>query len=236
MLLLAVVAVLPAGGARLPQRRRRLRGGHPRTSARPPALVVASALLVDYVMTVAVSVAAGVTTSSRRSRSCNPYRVLDVARFRRAADRDEPARRSRIRAGLRRPDLPLRRRRDAHDRHRAVPAVASATRRWPRARNYGIDADTGYGLNRAWRSLCLRCGLSPPAAPRSPASRPSPTACRRSSRRRRATPPHDVADGRARDHDVRRHHRARPVRERPLRRKHLRPLGFPELQTDRSAP
>ena len=41
------------------------------------ALVVASALLTDYVLTVAVSVSAPApTTSSRRSRRCTPHRVL----------------------------------------------------------------------------------------------------------------------------------------------------------------
>ena len=52
--------LVPAERARLPQRRRRLRGGHARTWGRRFGLLVASALLVDYILTVAVSTAAGV--------------------------------------------------------------------------------------------------------------------------------------------------------------------------------
>jgi hypothetical protein len=53
-------------------------------------LVVAAALLVDYVMTVAVSVAAGVDNGPR----FEPVSRCDQYRFRRVADRDESARRA----------------------------------------------------------------------------------------------------------------------------------------------
>ena len=52
--------VLPAGGARLSRAAAAPTRWPPATSARSAGLVVAAALLVDYVMTVAVSVAAGV--------------------------------------------------------------------------------------------------------------------------------------------------------------------------------
>ena len=68
-------AVLPAGGAGLPERRRLVRGGRRRTSAAGAGLVVAAALLVDYVMTVAVSVAAGVDNIISAVPELNPYRV-----------------------------------------------------------------------------------------------------------------------------------------------------------------
>ena len=51
--------VVPPDRARLPQRRRRLRGRHRQPRARTPASTVASALLVDYVLTVAVSISSG---------------------------------------------------------------------------------------------------------------------------------------------------------------------------------
>ena len=60
-LLLAVVAVeLPPGRLRLPVRRRRLRRGAREPRAVLPALIAAGALLVDYVMTVAVSTSSAV--------------------------------------------------------------------------------------------------------------------------------------------------------------------------------
>ena len=62
--MLVVVASLPAERARLPVRRRRLRGRRPRTSGRQFGLTVAAALLVDYVLTVAVSVSSGVQNAA----------------------------------------------------------------------------------------------------------------------------------------------------------------------------
>ena len=52
--------LLPPERPRLPQRRRRLRGRDAPTSAPAPGVFVASALLVDYVLTVAVSISAAV--------------------------------------------------------------------------------------------------------------------------------------------------------------------------------
>ena len=87
-------------------------------------LVVAAALLVDYVMTVAVSVAAGVDNIISAIPDLNPYRVADQYRIPHAVDGDESARRARIRASIRRPDLCLHRRSDGDDRHRPSPHVA----------------------------------------------------------------------------------------------------------------
>ena len=81
----AVASLLDRGGRllppdllRLPQRRRRIRRSARRTSARRAALIAAAALLVDYVMTVAVSVVAGVVgdhlgrpVAARRTRSAS---------------------------------------------------------------------------------------------------------------------------------------------------------------------
>ena len=58
--------VVPAERARLPERRRRLRGRHGQPRRRPPASPSASALLVDYVLTVAVSISSGVAERRRR--------------------------------------------------------------------------------------------------------------------------------------------------------------------------
>ena len=67
-------AVVPAGGAGLPSG-----GGSYEVASRnlgPSAgLVVAAALLVDYIMTVAVSVAAGVDNIISAVPELNPYRV-----------------------------------------------------------------------------------------------------------------------------------------------------------------
>ncbi len=62
-------------------------------------LVVAAALMVDYVMTVAVSVAAGVDNIISALPALNAYRVLVNSWVRGAAGRDEPARNARSPGG-----------------------------------------------------------------------------------------------------------------------------------------
>ena len=74
------------------------------------ALVVASALLVDYVLTVAVSVSAGTDNIISAFPSLNAHRVLDRARPGGAAGRGQPARRPGVGAGVRRADVPVHRR------------------------------------------------------------------------------------------------------------------------------
>ena len=75
-------------------------------------LVVAAALLVDYVMTVAVSVAAGVDNIISAVPELNPYRVAVNVGFIVVLTGDESARGPRIRAGVRRADLRFHRRCD----------------------------------------------------------------------------------------------------------------------------
>ena len=87
------------------------------------ALVVASALLVDYVLTVAVSVSAGTDNIISAFPVAQPAPRAHRGRPGRAAGRGEPARRPRVGQGLRRADLPVHRRRHGHDRHRADPVL-----------------------------------------------------------------------------------------------------------------
>ena len=75
VLLLVVVLSLPPADQGLPVRRRRLRGRAARTSARRPGSSWRAALLVDYVMTVAVSVASGVDNIISAIPVLNPFRV-----------------------------------------------------------------------------------------------------------------------------------------------------------------
>ena len=110
LLLVVVVAVLPADLPRLPRTAAARTPSAGPTSGANAALVAASALLVDYVLTVAVSVAPAWPTSSPRCRRSAPHAVRAVARARRGAGADEPARGQGVRHGVRDPDLRLRRR------------------------------------------------------------------------------------------------------------------------------
>ena len=160
-------------------------------------LTVASALLVDYVLTVAVSISSGVENLGSAIPFVVEHKVLVRDRHHRAADADEPARREGVGQALRDPDVRLRRRRLHHDRLGRVP------RPRPRRHHAGPDRrlrdqapSTRASPASPWSSCC--CAPSPPAVPRSPASRRSPTASRPSaspSRKNAATTL--AADGRA---------------------------------------
>ncbi len=79
--------VVPADGPRLRAVRRAPTSSRRRTSASSRRLVAAAALLIDYILTVAVSVASGVFAITSAVGSLAPYRVeLSLARDR--ADRD----------------------------------------------------------------------------------------------------------------------------------------------------
>ena len=97
---------------------------------RYPSLVAGAALLVDYVLTVAVSVAAGIAAITSAIRPLYPYRVtlcvLGVAAHRRR----EPPRRARVRPALRAAHLPVPRRLLPVDRLGRVP-VAPRCGDWP---------------------------------------------------------------------------------------------------------
>ena len=89
--------VLPAERACLPQRRRRLRGrdGQPRADRRPD---VGSALLVDYVLTVAVSISSGVQNAASAFPWLDGHEVAVASALVVLLHGDEPARRPRSRA------------------------------------------------------------------------------------------------------------------------------------------
>ena len=129
-------------------------------------LVVAAALLVDYVMTVAVSVAAGVDNIISAVPDAQPVPGPDQRGVRRAADGDEPARRARVRA---RPSpspptcssvgvLVMV----------GVGLVRTVFGHAPVAESAGVrDRAAEHGrADRAGAGCCWRCGRSPPAARR----------------------------------------------------------------------
>ena len=129
------------------------------------ALTAAAALLVDYVMTVAVSVVSGVVAHhQRRRRACTATRSQLSVGLHRGADAGQPARRAGVRAGLRGPDLRLRRadlpdvRSSARSRASpgSCPTRATATQQLQR---------TAARRRRSSR-CCSSCARSPPAAPR----------------------------------------------------------------------
>ena len=105
-----------------------------------PAMVAAASLLTDYVLTVAVSVSAGVAAITSAAPATIPYRVPDRARLPGAAHRGQPARGPRVGGPVRRPHLRLRRDRGDHPGHRPdplrrrrLPGGALLRRRnWPR--------------------------------------------------------------------------------------------------------
>ena len=84
-------------------------------------LTVASALLVDYVLTVAVSVASGIENLGSAVPFFVTHKVLGAVGMIVIADADEPARGARVRHDLRDPDLRLRLRRLLHDRLGHLP-------------------------------------------------------------------------------------------------------------------
>ena len=81
-----------------------------------PALIAAAALLIDYVLTVAVSIAAGVAAITSAFPQWHVNRVETDARLRGRADARQPARHSRIGTDLRRAHLLLRRQPAGADR------------------------------------------------------------------------------------------------------------------------
>ena len=133
LVMLVVVGVLPAERARLPQRRRRLRGRHRQPRRRRPGSTVASALLVDYVLTVAVSISsaaqyAGVARSTSLQGHEVTVAVVAVVAAHRAA---QPARRPRVGHGVRRPDLRVHGR---DPRHGGLRASSGCVVRTPAGR------------------------------------------------------------------------------------------------------
>ncbi len=144
-----------------------------------PGLVAAAAILTDYILTVAVSrdgwdrrdhVGSAVDGGAQGVARVTPRRVRDGG---------EPARRERGGSVLRAPDLRVRRDRRTHDR----PGLLAMSVGLPRRRHVHAAHRTDHGGDT--RSCCFE--RSPPARPPLPASRRSPTVCRRSVGRRRRT-------------------------------------------------
>ncbi len=85
------------------------------------ALIAAAALLVDYIMTVAVSTSSGVEQITSALPSLAPLNVeIGVVR-RRPHHAGQPAGHPRVGQHLRRPDVPVRGQRPADGRHRRGP-------------------------------------------------------------------------------------------------------------------
>ena len=93
--------------ARLPQSAAATTRSRPSTSAATPGITVASALLVDYVLTVAVSISSGAQYAAAAMPSLIGHEALVAVVARGGADRAQPAWRPRVRHPLRGPDLPL---------------------------------------------------------------------------------------------------------------------------------
>ena len=138
-------------------------------------LTVASALLVDYVLTVAVSISSGIENLGSAIPFVVEHKVLcavavivllTLMNLRGVKESGQ---------ALRDPDVRLRRGRLHHDRVGRVPRArprrhhAGADRRLTRSR-----PSTRASPASRWSSCC--CAPSPPAVPRSPASRRSATA------------------------------------------------------------
>ena len=97
----------------------------------PVGLVVASALMVDYTLTVAVSVSAGVANLASAFPALDSRVTLDRGGGRGGDRADQPARRAGVGHRVRDPDLLLHRRGDADDRlgpHPAGPRSSPAGR------------------------------------------------------------------------------------------------------------
>ena len=102
--------LLPAGLPRLPAGGGAVLRGPRRTSAQLPSLVAASALLIDYVMTVAVSTSSAVEQIvSAIPAGPERLRIEIAARLDRADHARQPARPARVGEHLRAADVPLRR-------------------------------------------------------------------------------------------------------------------------------
>ncbi len=155
-------------------------------------VTVGSALLVDYVLTVAVSISSGAQYAAGGDPDPGRARGDPGLAAGAGADGHQPARHPRVRHVLRVPDLRLHVRDPRHVRLSACSAWRSAT--CPRSRAPASPSRRP----PAWGArLPHHARPDVPAGPRvlvravrrSPASRRSPTACRRSAGPRAATPP-----------------------------------------------
>ena len=136
-----------------------------RTSARTPRWSRRRALLIDYVLTVAVSVVAGVAAITSAVPALAAARRRALARLRRAAHRREPARRQGVGPGLRRsrPTASCWRSSRCSSSAFAEGRVRRRASR-PRARSY--ERHAGHRDRRAAHRRSWCCARSRRAAPR----------------------------------------------------------------------
>ena len=153
--------LLPADLPRLPRRRWRV-CRQPGQPGRTAALVAASALLVDYVLTVAVSVCAGVANIVSAVPQLAPHVVLLSVRARHRPGPDEPARHQGVGHRVRRPHLRLRRLRHGDDRARPAQDARTATRPSPSPPPSASRPSRPPAAS--WSSPSC-CAPSPPGAP-----------------------------------------------------------------------
>ena len=109
-----------------------------------PSLVAAAALLVDYILTVAVSVTAGVLALTSAAPSLEPHKVGLSLGFVAAPDDRQPSRRPRVGRALRAAHVRVRRGHVPHGRdgHRQVRSTARAPRQPYRIRSRRAPASS----------------------------------------------------------------------------------------------
>ena len=88
-----------------------------------PSLVAGASLLVDYILTVAVSISAGVAAITSAFPELRPGACAALPRLRRPDDVRQPARAEGVGSPVRRPDVPLHGHDHRADRHRADPLL-----------------------------------------------------------------------------------------------------------------
>ena len=116
-------------------------------------LTVASALMVDYTLTVAVSVSSGVANLASAFPVLYAHVDADRGDRRRGHRRDEPARRAGVGHRLRHPHLLLHRHRDPADRLGSHPDRAGPATCMPRAPPTGTS-QPGSSPAWPWSSCC----------------------------------------------------------------------------------
>ena len=165
-LVLIINHVVPANDPRLPAGRRRLHVAKDNLGT-VPGLVAGAALMIDYVLTVSVSVAAGIA-GPQSAVPCSPLSRDAVRARRRRCRRGEPARRARVGPPLRDSHVPLHRQRPRHDLYGAAGARSTSSRK-PRT----PSTRPGSRASACSAAARVRLGLR-----RLTGTRPYPMACR----------------------------------------------------------
>ena len=168
---------------RRPIRREAAPTSSPRTtSAVYPALIAAAALLVDYVLTVSVSVVAGIAALTSAVPALHPYRIVLSVLAWPVIALGQPARRPGIWPALRGADLLLR---DQHPGHGRRTGLVGAIFDWLPEAPYETPSAGPRGHRRCSSLLrAYAAGCTALTGRRRPSQRQS----RRSSRPRDVTP------------------------------------------------